>query len=182
MLRPISLTAGLGLLALAACQPSNKPQLPTAADSAAIEKVRTDYVAAWNAGRVDDLLRLYTADAQLLPSDRPAITGSNALRTYFNMALGTPMRPTLAVPPGTLIGRQDLAVYVGSDTLTVPAPAAPERPARRRGRAAAPPAGPTVLTGKYVVVAMKQADGTWKIAYHAEMPDAPMPATPAPTP
>lgn len=178
MLRPISLPAGLGLLALAACQPSTKPQLPSAADTAAIEKVRTDYVAAWNAGKVDDMLRLYAADGKLLPADAPLVSGNNALRTYFNSALGTPTRPTLAVPPGTLVGRQDLAVYVGTDTLTVPAPAA--QPARR-GRAAAP-AGPTVLTGKYIVVLLKQADGGWKIAYHAEAGDAPMPPMPAAKP
>jgi ketosteroid isomerase-like protein len=179
MLRPISLTAGLGLLALAACQPSGKPQLPTAADTAAIEKIRTDYVAAWNAGKVDDVLRLYAGDAQLLPADQPPLSGSNALRTYFNTELGTPTRPTLAVPPGTLLGRQDLVVYVGSDTLTILAPAPAAQPARR-GRAVAPPAGPTVLPGKYIVVLMKQADGGWKITHHAEMPNAPMPMPPKP--
>jgi ketosteroid isomerase-like protein len=175
MVRPISLTAGLGLLALAACQPSNRPQLPTAADVAAVEKVRTDYVAAWNAGKVDDLLRLYTADAQMLPAGAPLVSGSNALRTYFNTALGTPTRPTLAVPPGTLVGRQDLAVYVGADTLTVPAPAAQPT---RRGRAAPAPAGPMALPGKYIVVLVKQADGGWKIAYHAEAPNTMMPPAP----
>jgi ketosteroid isomerase-like protein len=181
MLRPISLPAGLALLALAACQPSSKPQLPTAADTAAVEKVRSDYVAAWNAGKVDDVLRLYTADGKLLPAEAPMVSGNNALRTYFNTALGTPTRPTLAVPPGTIVGRQDLIVYVGTDTLTVPAPAPAAKPARR-GRAAAAPAGPTVLTGKYIVVLLKQADGGWKIAYHAEAGDAPMPPMPAAKP
>ncbi len=182
MLRLTALPAGLGLLALAACQPSTKPQPPTAADTAAIEKIRADYVAAWNAGKVDDVLRLYASDGQLLPADRPPVVGSNAIRTYFNSALGTPTRPTLAVPPGTLVGRQDLAVYTGSDTLTIPAPPPAAQPGRRARAAATPPA-PTVLAGKYVVVLMKQADGGWRIAYHAEMPNAPMPAaTPAPKP
>ncbi len=182
MLRPTALTAGLGLLALAACQPSTKPQLPTAADTAAIEKIRTDYVSAWNAGKVDDVLKLYASDGQLLPADRPPVVGSNAIRTYFNTALGTPSRPTLAVPPGTLVGRQDLAVYTGSDTLTIPAPP-PTQPAGRRAGAAAAPPAPTVVTGKYIVVLLKQADGGWRITYHAEMPNVPMPAaTPAPKP
>jgi ketosteroid isomerase-like protein len=180
MRRPISLTAGFGLLALAACQPSNKPQLPTAADTTAIEKVRTDFVAAWNAGKVDDLLRLYTADAKLLPPDAPLVSGSNALRTHYNTTLGTPARPVLAAPPGTMTGRQDLVVYFGIDTLTVPAPAPAAKPSRR-ARAAAP-AGPTVVTGKYIVVLMKQADGGWKIAYEADSPDVPMPPMPAAQP
>ena len=48
MLRPVAFTASAALVALAACQPSNKPQPLTGADSTAIEKIRTDFVAAWN--------------------------------------------------------------------------------------------------------------------------------------
>ena len=164
------LVSGTALILLAACQPS-KPVPLAAADSTAITNVRTDYIAAWNAGKVDAVVALYTSDAELQGPDMPAVRGSDALRGYFNRALGTPTRPTIAITVGRLLGRQDLAVMAGTYTLTPPAPPAPAK-----GAAPAPPAP---LAGKYLVAAVKQPDGTWKMSYHAFSLDAP-PAPPAP--
>ena len=171
MLRPLSLTAGAALVVLAACQPSNKPQPLTAADSAAIDKVRSEYQTAWNAGNVDGVLRLFASGAEVHEQDTPAVKGENALRTYLNTAMGTPQRPKLEIMRGTTVGRQDLAVEVGRYTLTLPAPAAPAK--------GAAPAAPAPITGKYLVVLMKQADGSWKLTYDSGTLDAPM-APPAP--
>jgi uncharacterized protein (TIGR02246 family) len=170
MRRALSLVSSTALLLLAACQPS-KPVPLTAADSTAIDKIRTDYIAAWNAGKVDAVVALYTSDAEFQGQNQPAAKGSDALRTYFNRTLGTPTRPTIDIKWGQLVGRQDLAVLAGTYTLTPPAPAAPAK-----GAAPAPPAP---ITAKYLSVATKQADGTWKISYHASSLDAP-PAPPAP--
>ena len=166
-----ALTAGAALLLVAACQPSTKPQPLTAADSTAIVKVRTDYAAAWNRGNVDGVARLYTDDAVFQQADTTALKGANAIRAYLNSTLGTPTRPTLAITSVALNGRQDLAVDAGTWTLTPPAPAAPAT--------GAPAAAPAPMAGKYLAVMMKQADGTWKITWHASSPDAPMVA-PAP--
>jgi ketosteroid isomerase-like protein len=172
MHRVLSLASGTALILLAACQPSGKPQPLTAADSTALTKVRTDYMAAWNGGHVDAAVALYTDNGELQPSDRPAVRGKNALQAYFNNALGTPTRPKLDVLQGALLGRQDLAVMAGTYTLTPPAPPAPAK-----GAAPAPPAP---IAAKYLVAATKQPDGTWKISYHAFSADAPPAPPPAP--
>jgi uncharacterized protein (TIGR02246 family) len=167
----MSLAAGAALLVLAACQPSNKPQMLTADDSTAIAKIRTDYAAGWNKGNVDAVVSLYTDDAVEQLADTTALKGGNAIRTYLNSALGTPTRPTLVITPATTTGRQDLAVESGTYTLTPPAPAAPPK--------GAAPAAPPAVNGKYLIAMMKQPDGRWKIAMAAISPDVPM-APPAP--
>jgi uncharacterized protein (TIGR02246 family) len=171
MHRSISTAAGAALVLLAACQPSKTPQQLTGADSTALTKVRTDFMAAWNAGNVDGVVALFTADGVVQPSDMPAVVGKNALQTYYNKTLGTPMRPKLDVPPGMFIGRQDVAVASGPFTMTPPAPPAPAK--------GAAPAPPPPMQGKYLLVLMKQADGSWKITHDAVTMDAPM-APPAP--
>ncbi|HXY18809.1 MAG TPA: SgcJ/EcaC family oxidoreductase [Gemmatimonadales bacterium] len=171
MRHPTLLAAGAALLVLAGCQPSNKPQPLTGADSTAIAKLRADFATAWNRGNVDGVVTLYTDDAVLQQADTTALKGSNAIRTYMNSALGTPTRPTLAITSVALNGRQDLAVDAGTWTLTPPAPAAPAK--------GAAPAAPAPIAGKYLVVLSKQPDGGWKISWHASSPDAPM-APPAP--
>jgi ketosteroid isomerase-like protein len=175
MHRSPSLAAAAALVLLAACQPS-KPQPLTGVDSTAIDQVRSAFQTAWNTGKVDDVLRVYTDNAELQEQDTPAAKGQNALRTYYNTAMGTPTRPKLEVTRGSTIGRQDLAVESGSFTLTPPAPPAPAK-----GPA---PVVPAPTHGKYLVVLLKQADKSWKIAYHAATRDAapappPAPAKPA---
>jgi ketosteroid isomerase-like protein len=168
MRRTASLTAGVALTLLAACQPSTKPQPLTAADSTALTKIVTDYTAAWNKGNVDGVVALYASDAVRQLSDTVALKGANAIRTNLNSSLGTPMRPTLAIQPTTWLGRQDLAVGAGTFTLTPPAPPAPAK--------GAAPAAPAPLVGKWLNAVTKQADGSWKIAFDAITFDAPRPA------
>ena len=173
MRRFASLSAGTALLLVAACQPSNKPQPLTGADSTALAKIVTDYAAAWNKGNVDGVVSLYTSDAVRQLSDTVALTGANAIRTNLNSAMGTPTRPTLAIVPATWLGRQDLAVGAGTFTLTPPAPPAPAK--------GAAPAAPAPITGKWLNALVKQADGSWKIAFDAVTYDAPRAAmAPAP--
>jgi len=170
MPRALPLAAGAAALLLAACQ-SNTPQRLTAADSTALVSVRTDFAAAWNKGDVSALVRLYTGDATYLPADHPSVVGTDALRSYYDTVLGTPTRPKLDVPAGFFTGRQDMAMASGAYTVTPAAPAAPAK--------GAAPAAPAPLTGKYLLVLMRQADGSWKIRFDASSLDAP-PAPPAP--
>ena len=166
MRHPTSLVAGAALLFLAACQPSNKPQPLTGADSTALTKIAADYAAAWNRGNVDGVVSLFTADGVLEEQDTVALSGSNAIRTYLNSAMGTPTRPTLDIKTAVMVGRQDLAVTGGTFTVTLAAPPAPAK--------GAAPAAPAPLAGKWLAASMKQGDGGWKIAYLATSYDARM--------
>ena len=168
MRRTVSLSAGAALLLIAACQPSTKPQPLTGADSTALGKIVTDYTAAWNRGNVDGVVGLYASDAVRQLEDTVALKGANAIRTNLNSALGTPTRPTLAIQATTWLGRQDLAVGAGTFSLTPPAPPAPAN--------GAAPAAPPPITGKWLNAVVKQADGSWKIAFDAITYDAPRPA------
>jgi len=171
MRHPTFLVAGAALLLLAACQASNKPQPLTGADSTALTKIAADYAAAWNRGNVDGVVSLFTADGVLEEQDTVALSGSNAIRTYLNSAMGTPTRPTLDIKGAMMIGRQDLAVTAGTFTVTLAAPPAPAK--------GAAPAAPAPLVGKWLAASMKQPDGGWKIAYLATSYDARM-VMPAP--
>ncbi len=173
MVRAISLTAGAALLVLGACQPSTTPQPLTAADSTAVAAMHGAYADAWNKGNVDGIVGMYATDAVELMSDTTPLTGSNAVRTYLNTALGTPRRPVLAVTQTSLMGRQDLAVSTGTFTVTMPADTT-----AAKGREAAAP--PVQLAGHWLTVLTRGADGKWKITNHVVNYDAPRPALPAP--
>jgi uncharacterized protein (TIGR02246 family) len=159
MHRFASLAAVAAVLGLAACQ--TKPQPLTAADSTAIGQLRSAFETAWNAGNVNAIMALHTADAVLEQGDSPERDGQEAIRGYYDTTLGTPQRPTIAIERKATMGRQDLATEIGTYTLTFPAAA---------GAAAPPP-----LKGKYLVVLQKQADGSWKVAWDAGSLDAPLP-------
>ena len=169
MPRAYRLAAGAAALLLAACQ-SNSPQRLTAADSTALVKVRTDFAAAWNKGDATALVGLFTSDANLLPAEHPVVAGTDAVRAYYDTVLGTPTRPKLDVPAGFFTGRQDMAFASGVYTLTPPAPAA----------AGAAPAAPAPQSGKYLLVLMRQGDGSWKIRFDASSLDAAAAPPPAP--
>jgi len=171
MHRTVSLAAAAAFVALAGCQ-SSKPQPLTSADSTAIAQVRTAFVSAWNTGNVGQVVALYSADAVLQQGDSPERDGQPAIRAYFDTAMGTPQRPKLDVVHVTTTGQQGLGVDAGAYTLTFPA-----APAAASGPSTAAP-GP--LNGKFLVVLRQQADGSWKIAYHAGSLDAPPAPPPAP--
>lgn len=153
---------GLTIAGLAACQQSSTPQPLSAADEAAVRGVDSAFAAAASAGDAAAMAALYTADGVVLPPNMARVTGPDAIRELFSgmMAAGT---PSLTLTPNTVAGRQDLAYAVGTYALTWTAQAA---------GAMAPPAD----SGKYVVVLMRQADGSWKIAADMWNSDVAVPA------
>jgi len=160
-----SLAAGAAVVGLAACQ-SSKPQPLTGADSTALDAVRSAYQKAWNAGNVNDIIALHMQNAVVQQGDTPEREGVDAIRAFYDTTLGTPQRPTLALTRTATTGREDLAVETGTFTLTPPA-------------ASGSPA-PAPMSGKYLVVLRKQADGSWKVRFDAGSMDAPPAPPPAP--
>ncbi len=135
------------LLCLACATPRQPPPTLTGADSTAIDRVRTDLTAAWNAGSVDGATRLYAPDAEIQVPGRHPIRGTDDIADYYNTTLGTPLRPAIDIGRGVITARDGLAVVDGSLDLT-------------------PKAGPP-LTGKYLMVLLRRSEGTWSIQYHA---------------
>ncbi len=147
--------AAATLLLCQACA-SAPPQSLTAADTTALGRVPADLAAAWNAGNVDGATRLYAPDAEIQVAGRYPIRGTADISDYYNQSLGTPQRPALDLGPAVITGRDGLAVMDGSLDLTP--------------KAGAP------LTGKYLLVLLRQPSGQWSIRYHAMSYNEPSPA------
>lgn len=144
-MRPILAAASL-LIACQACGPA-QPAPFTAADSTAVDRVRTALTAAWNAGNVDAAARLYAPGAEIQVPERRPIRGTADISDYYNTQLGTPLRPSLDLGRAVVTARDGLAVMDGSLDLT--------------SKTGSP------HTGKYLMVLERQPGGTWSIRYHA---------------
>ena len=140
------LAAAALLIACHACAPA-QPAPFTAADSTAVDRVRTALTAAWNTGSVDAATRLYAADAEIQVPERRPIRGTADISDYYNTQLGTPLRPSLDLGRPVVTAREGLAVLDGSLDLT--------------------PKTGSPRTGKYLMVLQRQPDGGWRIQYHA---------------
>jgi ketosteroid isomerase-like protein len=101
--------------------------------------------AAITAGDIDAVLSYYEADAVLTPAGQPEtseIRGHDALRTVFASWAGTD--PRLTVDTQTVIEAGDIALVLGSWTLTMNGPD-----------------GILDLAGTYSDVVRRQSDGSW---------------------
>jgi ketosteroid isomerase-like protein len=144
--------AAFALTVLVACQP-----LDTALsneDIAAVTNLSTAYTQAARAGDADGVAVLYAEDAIEMPGDAPARVGIAAIRGGY----APPGIPDLTVTVMELDGRDGLAYERGTWSSTLPV------------------ADTTVgMTGKYLVIARKQADGSWLRTNVIWNNDAPMP-------
>lgn len=88
----------------------------------------------------------FTADARLLPPDRPMAEGSEAIVAFWTALIEGPGQIDLNMIDVDVIG--DTAIETGTYDLTLPVE----------------DGGETVLTGKTLVVWKRGADGTWRMA------------------
>lgn len=155
-MRPRSLLATLTtlVLATAAC---GGPATLSDADRAAIGELREAYrqaVAASDAGAV---VATYLPDAVELPPHMLLAQGRDSIRTRYET-----MGPVseFNVNPVETVGRGDLAFERGTYTFT----------GTPGGMAA-----PVSDTGKYLIIARRQADGAWLLARAMWNSDLPLP-------
>lgn len=79
--------AHFSLLALLACAPA-KPDLE--AEKAALLQTSRDWAASVATGDVDRMLSFWSDDAVVLPPDRPAVVGKEAIRAFVTGMLSIP--------------------------------------------------------------------------------------------
>jgi len=152
-------------LALVACQPQassdamggDDAQMMTEA-TAAIDNVRSAFEQAVNAGDQAGMAALYAPDAVMLAPDGSMTNGAQAIAQMF---LGNPAvsySDLSIVPDGgpTVVG--DVAYETGSYTQTMTPQGGQGMP----------------VSGRYLVVLRKQADGSWKLSREANVTQAPM--------
>lgn len=107
-----------------------------------------DWCKAEAARDMNAKLRLFTADAVLMPPGEPTVTGQQAIRAWHDKAWkGTTYQCSGTVDEVQVFGDWGLVRGTFSGVLT-PASGAPQRD-----------------SGKFLNVARRQADGSWKIAH-----------------
>ena len=144
--------AAFALTVLAACQPADTALSDE--DIAAVNNLRLSYTQAVIAGDADGVAALYTEDATEMPGNSPAKEGRAAIRASYGVA-----QPSFTITSAEVDGRDGLAFDRGTWSLSN-----------------MPDADTTVVvTGKYIWISRKQADGSWLWTDLIWNTDAPMP-------
>ncbi len=143
--------------------PPPPPPDTTAADTAAINQLRDDYVAAFKAGDADKIGSLLTEDEVSMVNDMPTSMGRaasvEALKGMFSQM--TPTDFTLTSDEMKLMGGFAYDRGRGTATFTPKAKGAK----------------PVTQATRYLVILRRESDGSWKVARDM---DNVMPAPPPP--
>jgi len=162
-MRPLRLALLLvcGMVALAACAPSASTGQSSAADEAAIRARAESWNTAYNAGDVEKIVELYTADAVMMPPDAPVASGSAAIREFLTKDVAGAKAAAVSVKDdgGTVGLTGEFAWHAGQFSVS-------------------DAAGKTVSTGKYVELWRKK-DGSWHMFRDIWNNDAALRAEPA---
>ncbi len=138
------------LLFIASCTPVVMWEAAeTEADVEAINSLRDEFIGLDNASDAAGLASLYTNDAVLMPPNQAAVTGNQAIESWFQ----------------TTFDQFTTEFTVASEELEVVGDWAFDWGAYMT--ALTPKAGgePTEDRGKYIVILRKQVDGSWRIAH-----------------
>ena len=115
----------------------------------ALEQIRNDWAADWNNKRVDDIMRLYAADAVFLRPTAERTAGARSIRELFEKVLET-NTPQITFHGGTIETSGNLAYDSGTYEETIAS------------------GGTTRATrGDYLLILKRQTDGRWLIVQHA---------------
>ena len=148
------------LLFIASCTPVVMWEAAeTEADVEAINSLRDEFIGLDNASDAAGLASLYTNDAVLMPPNEAAVTGNQAIESWFQ----------------TTFDQFTTEFTVASEELEVVGDWAFDWGAYMT--ALTPRAGgePTEDRGKYIVILRKQVDGSWRIAHDIWNSDNPAP-------
>ena len=118
-----------------------------------LNKMATEWAAAYNAKDAAKLAGFYTEDAVYMPPNEPIAKGRAAIEAHFKRELQLGSTNLQLMPIESAISGSQ-AFEAGTATVTVP--------------------GGGTESGKYLVV-FKQVGGAWKIAYDINNADHPSP-------
>lgn len=134
------------------------PQVDVAAETAAIERGREEWRAAYRAGDVDRLEMLYTDDAVLMPPDQPAVSGKAAVDTWHDKFFQQFTLDEVSLPADEIVLAGQWAYVRGHGRMT----------ARGRNQQ------PLTVSGKFIEIWKRQEGGGWKWARMIWNLDAPL--------
>jgi len=149
-----------GVLALAACAspPPPAPERDAPADIAALNAVRSGFVAAYKAGDAQAIAQLYTEDAVSEPNNQATLEGRQAIvDSLTSMFELVSVDVDLIPDETTTLG--DVGLDRGHYVVTV-------TPKGEGG-------SPSTSEGRYLVILARQADGTWKVIRDIDNASAP---------
>lgn len=154
-----------GVLTLAACAPAPTEAPVAKTDPSVITSLREKYEAAENAGDPAAVLALWADDGILMPPNRPALEGKGAIEENYKQqfAMG---KTSLKINGSEAVASADWAFERGAYSLKITGPDAAAAPLVEE-------------EGKYIVIAKKQSDGSWKtsrLIFNSNAPAAPAPA------
>ena len=147
--------AALSSVLLSACQPGVAPL--TEEDITALHNLTIAYINGVLAHDCGAATAMYAEDAVLLPQDQPTVEGRAAITTACEEG-ATPA--ALRIASAQVDGYGDLAFDRGTWAEEFAIEGMEE---------------PLEITGKYVVIARKQADGSWLWTVDVWSRDAPLP-------
>jgi uncharacterized protein (TIGR02246 family) len=137
----ICLSAGIGFSA--ACQKAS-----ATTDEKAVDQLRQDFNAAYNAGGAAAIANLVTEDTVWMPPGEPAVIGREAVKARYAAQFKGAVSQ-FELQPGEIQASCTWAFLRGTYTRT---------DTHRTGGQA------KEYKGKYLMIMRKQPDGSWKIA------------------
>lgn len=154
----------LGLVALSlACAPADQappaePEMTEAEASEMFDSLVEAWDLAQNADDIDALMALYTMDPAAMPPDMPEVDGPVEVRALWSAFLDASEGSDNVLQGFRFSG--DLGVIWGTYTVM-------EAPEEEGGEAMA-------VSGKWMGILERQADGSWKALRNIWNTDAPM--------
>jgi uncharacterized protein (TIGR02246 family) len=163
--RVLSTFVGIAAV-ITACAPAPPPPPPdtSAADNAALTKLRSDYEAAWESGNAERVGALYATNAVFYPMEQPTLNGRAAIVEFFKAQFSqvTPSQFKINSAGMTVSGN------LATDHGTVDIAMTPK----------AKGAEMVKLQGRFIVVVMKN-NGTWLLQHVIDNSATPMAPPPA---
>jgi ketosteroid isomerase-like protein len=157
-----ALTAAVGLVA---CGGSAPTEQFGRADAEQITTMVQDFVAAYNAKDVEKIGTYFAGNASLMPANRSALSGVDAVKGFYKERVTTEGATDLAVTMASVQGHGPLAYFTGTFTLNLKPAGGAER--HDRGK---------------VIWILRKLGGQWKFEYQMMSSDLPPIVPPEPEP